>query len=104
MKGIAQNEFGSADVLSVQDLPDPLVGPDSVLVRVRAAGVNPVDYKIREGYLQGFLPHYFPLVPGWDVAGVVEAAGPAAAGGLRPRDEVDAYARKDYVQHGNHPE
>ncbi|GDY33620.1 NADP-dependent oxidoreductase [Gandjariella thermophila] len=104
MKGIAQNEFGSADVLSVQDLPDPLVGPDSVLIRVRAAGVNPVDYKIREGYLKGLLPHYFPIVPGWDVAGVVEATGPAAAGGLRPGDEVVAYARKDYVQHGTYAE
>jgi NADPH:quinone reductase-like Zn-dependent oxidoreductase len=104
MKGIAQNEFGSADVLTVQELPEPLVGPDSVLVRVRAAGVNPVDYKIREGYLKGFLPHYFPLIPGWDLAGVVEAAGPAAAGGLAPGDEVVAYARKDYVQHGTYAE
>jgi NADPH:quinone reductase-like Zn-dependent oxidoreductase len=104
MKGIAQNEFGSPDVLTVQDLPDPLVGPDYVLVRVRAAGVNPVDYKIRQGYLQGLLPHYFPLTPGWDVAGVVEAVGPAAAGGLQPGDEVIAYARKDYVQHGAYAE
>lgn len=104
MKGIAQNEFGSADVLSMQELPDPLVGPDSVLVRVRAVGVNPVDYKIRKGNLAGRLPHYFPLTPGWDVAGVVQATGPAASGGLRPGDEVMAYARKDYVQHGTYAE
>ena len=64
MKAIAQNEFGDAGVLSLQELPDPLVGPDQVLVAVKAASVNPVDWKIRQGYVQGGLPHHFPLIQG----------------------------------------
>ena len=54
-----------------------MVGPDVVLVRARAAGVNPVDYKVPKGGLANRYPCDFPLVPGWDVAGVVEATGPA---------------------------
>ena len=65
MKAIALTQFGDADVMSLQELPDPLLGPDQVLVEVRAAGVNPVDFKIRAGYLQGLLPHHLPLIPGF---------------------------------------
>jgi NADPH:quinone reductase-like Zn-dependent oxidoreductase len=103
LKAIAQNEFGDAGVLSLQELPDPLVGPDQVLVAVKAASVNPVDYKIREGYLQGALPHHFPLIQGWDAAGVVVAAGPAVDG-YAPGDEVFGYLRKDHVQNGTFAE
>jgi NADPH:quinone reductase-like Zn-dependent oxidoreductase len=103
MRAIALNEYGDAGVLCLQDLPDPLVGPDDVLVRVRAAGVNPVDWKIREGRLRGVFPHHTPLVPGWDAAGVVVAAGPAVTG-FAPGDEVMAYVRKDHVQHGTYAE
>lgn len=103
MKAIALNEFGEADVLSYHELDDPLVGPDAVLVEVRAAGVNPVDWKIRRGYLQGAFPHHFPLIPGWDVAGVVRAAGPAVTG-FREGDEMFGYVRKDHVQNGTYAE
>lgn len=103
MKAVSLTEFGDPDVLSVQELPDPLVGPDFVLVQVRAAGVNPVDWKIRRGYLQGVLPHHTPLIPGWDVAGVVKAVGPAVTG-YQVGDEVVAYAREDHVQNGTYAE
>jgi NADPH:quinone reductase-like Zn-dependent oxidoreductase len=103
VKAIAQNEFGDAGVLSLQELPDPLVGPDQVLVAMKAASVNPVDYKIREGYLQGALPHHFPLIQGWDAAGVVVGAGPAVDG-YAPGDEVFGYLRKDHVQNGTFAE
>ena len=103
MKAVSLTEFGAPDVLSVQELPDPLVGPDFVLVQVRAAGVNPVDWKIRRGYLQGVLPHHTPLIPGWDVAGVVKAVGPAVTG-YQVGDEVVAYAREDHVQNGTYAE
>lgn len=103
MKAIALTEFGDANVLSLHDLPDPLVGPDQVLISVRAAGLNPVDYKIREGYLRGAFPHHTPLIPGWDVAGVVAAVGPAVTA-YAPGDEVMAYARKDTVEHGTYAE
>ncbi|MGY1618160.1 NADP-dependent oxidoreductase [Geodermatophilus sp. SYSU D00691] len=100
MRGIAYDRFGGVDVLQVRDdLPDPPVGPDTVLVRAQAAGVNPVDIGIREGHLAGAFPHRFPIVPGWDLAGVVESVGPAVHD-LAPGDEVFGYLRRDDVQWG----
>ncbi len=103
MRAVFQESFGGPDVLTVGEQPDPLVGPDVVLVRVKAAGVNPVDWKIREGYLQGAFPHVLPLVPGWDVAGVVEQVGPAVRD-LAVGDEVLGYVRKDVVSDGTYAE
>jgi NADPH:quinone reductase-like Zn-dependent oxidoreductase len=62
--------------------------------------VNPVDWKIREGYLQGAYPHHLPVIPGWDVAGVVEAVGPAVRTGVQVDDEVYGYVRRDDVAFG----
>lgn len=101
MRAVALTEYGSPDVLSVHDLPDPLVGPDVVLVRVVASGVNPVDSKIRQGYLRGAFPHHEPLIPGWDVAGTVEQVGPAVIDFVAG-DDVLGYVRKDHVQHGTY--
>jgi NADPH:quinone reductase-like Zn-dependent oxidoreductase len=103
MRAIAIERFGGRDELRPMDLPDPKVGPDSVLVRVRAAGVNPVDFKLREGYLDGAFNHRFPVVLGWDVAGVVEQAGPAVVD-LAVGDEVYAYGRKTEVAEGTYAE
>ncbi|MBW1603461.1 NADP-dependent oxidoreductase [Streptomyces sp. JJ66] len=85
--------------LTVGEMPDPKVGPDQVLIEVRAAGVNPVDWKLMTGGLDGVLDAVFPVIPGWDVAGVVRALGmdaPEFAVG----DEVMAYARKDMLHAG----
>ncbi|MEU9115068.1 NADP-dependent oxidoreductase [Streptomyces sp. NPDC048483] len=103
MKAISVNSYGGPSVLEYTDQPDPKVGPDSVLIRVRAAGVNPVDWKIVGGYLDAMMDAHYPLIPGWDVAGVVEAVGvdaPEYAVG----DEVIGYVRKDEVQHGTYAE
>lgn len=85
--------------MTVGEVPDPHIGPDTMLVKVVAAGINPVDYKVREGYLAGLIDTIFPAVPGWDVAGVVVRPGldtsEFAAG-----DEVLAYARADVVHSG----
>jgi NADPH:quinone reductase-like Zn-dependent oxidoreductase len=103
VKAIAQDVFGDIGVMALRELPDPLVGPDRVLVAVRAAGVNPVDAAVRAGYLQGQIPHHFPLVLGWDVAGMVVSVGPAVTG-FAPGDEVFGYQRQDHVQHGAYAE
>ena len=50
-------------------------GPAEILIKVHAAGVNPVDWKIREGYLKSFLPYLLPLITGWYVAGTIESVG-----------------------------
>ncbi|MER6591447.1 NADP-dependent oxidoreductase [Micromonospora purpureochromogenes] len=103
MKAIAIDAYGPADQLALRDLPDPPVGPDTVLVRVRAAGVNPVDWKVREGHLAAAIPGHFPLVPGWDAAGEVVAVGPAVAG-FAVGDEVIGYVRRDDLQYGTYAE
>src|SRR5699024_4410622 len=81
----------------------PKVGPDAVLVNVRSTSVNPVDWKMMAGYLEPAMDIVFPVIPGWDVAGIVESVGPAvtefAAG-----DEVFGYVRKDFVQGGTFAE
>jgi len=100
MKAAIYDEFGGADVLQVREVDDPPVGPDTVLVRTRATSVNPVDHKVREGYLRGAFPHHLPIIPGWDVAGVVEAVGPAVRTGLTVGDEVFGYVRRDDVCFG----
>ncbi|GAA1826127.1 NADP-dependent oxidoreductase [Planosporangium flavigriseum] len=103
MRAVALTEFGGPEVLHLQELPDPGPGPDGVVIRVRAAGVNPVDYKIRAGYLKDAFPYAFPLIPGWDVAGEVAAVGPAVTR-FAVGDAVMAYARKDHIQWGTYAE
>jgi NADPH:quinone reductase-like Zn-dependent oxidoreductase len=104
MKAIVTDSYGDPDVLRLSDgEPDPKVGPDQVLVRVKAAGVNPVDWKIVAGYLDPIMHVHFPLIPGWDVAGVVEAVG-ADADEFAVGDEIIGYVRKDEVQHGTYAE
>ena len=72
MRAVRQHELGGPEVLAVEEVPKPEPGPTAVLVRVVAAGVNPVDWKVRAG---GGLLGEPPFTVGWDVAGVVEAAG-----------------------------
>ncbi len=100
MRAAVYDEYGDADVMTVREHDDPPVGPDTILVRAKATSVNPVDWKIRRGYLQGAYPHHLPIIPGWDVAGVVEAVGPAVITGLEVGDEVWGYVRRDDVQWG----
>lgn len=101
MKAVTINAYGEAPQVSEQE--EPKVGPDTVLIRAKAAGVNPVDWKVTAGYLDQIMYVHFPLVPGWDVAGVVEKAGPAVTE-FAPGDEVIAYNRQDTVQHGTYAE
>jgi NADPH:quinone reductase-like Zn-dependent oxidoreductase len=100
LRGAAFDRFGDESVLTIRDdLPEPPVGPDVVLIRSHAAGVNPVDLSIRRGYLTEAYPHHLPIIPGWDLAGVVEQVGPAVVDFV-PGDEVFAYVRRDDVQWG----
>ena len=75
MKAISQHEFGGPEVLKVVELERPQPLPTEVLVRVHAAGVNPVDYKTREGHGMAGVLGEPPFVLGWDVSGVVEEIG-----------------------------
>lgn len=103
MKAVAIHAFGGPEVLALADLPRPKTERGEVLVRTLAAGVNPVDWKVREGSLSPLIPHGFPLIPGWDVAGVVEELGEGCQR-FRKGDRVFAYARKPLVQWGTYAE
>ncbi|GAA3941511.1 NADP-dependent oxidoreductase [Streptomyces gulbargensis] len=102
MEAIVYEEFGGSEVLRhVTDAAVPEPGPGEVRVEVVAAGVNPVDWKRRYGWVEEFYPTTFPAVPGLEFAGRVDAlgAGAAEATGLAVGDEVfgwtktGAYAR-----------
>lgn len=103
MRAIAYHQYGPADMLELTELPKPHIGPDTLVVRVHAAAVNPVDYKLRSGYLDGLIDPVFPVVPGWDVAGVVEQLG-LDTPEFEVGDEVIAYARKDVASGGTFAE
>lgn len=103
MRAVGIHEFGGRERLEVLDVPVPKVPPDAVRIRVRAAGVNPVDWKLREGRLEPRFPHVFPVVIGWDAAGVVDEVGPGVVE-FATGDEVIAYCRKHFVGEGTYAE
>ncbi|MEU8437846.1 NADP-dependent oxidoreductase [Streptomyces sp. NPDC029216] len=103
MRAMAYDKYGGPEVLAETRLPVPKVAPGEVLVRVRCAAVNPVDWKIMAGGLDGLMDVVYPVVPGWDVSGTVERIG-IDVPEFSPGDEVMAYARKDYVHGGTFAE
>jgi NADPH:quinone reductase-like Zn-dependent oxidoreductase len=103
MRAIAVNDWGGREKIELVDVEPPPVAPDGVLIRVKAAGVNPVDWKIREGYSADKYPYHFPVILGWDVAGVVEKVGPAVTW-FRQGDPVYGYNRRHDLQYGTYAE
>ncbi|MFI8521251.1 NADP-dependent oxidoreductase [Streptomyces sp. NPDC085481] len=103
MKAMTMPRFGGPETLTLVDLPDPKVAPGEVLIRVVAAGINPVDWKLAAGGLDPLMVTHFPLIPGWDVAGVVERNG-LDSPEFAPGDEVFGNIRKDSAEHGSYAE
>lgn len=99
MKVVRLHDYGGPDVLMYEDMARPEPGPGEVQVRVRAAGVNPIDWKVREGYMQGYFGHTLPLVLGWAVSGTVAALG-AGVTDLKVGDEV--YGQTDFSRNGSY--
>ncbi|GAA2181384.1 NADP-dependent oxidoreductase [Brooklawnia cerclae] len=104
MKAMVYRRYGEPrDVLEPAEVPEPKVGPESVLVAVAAAGVNPVDWQTMAGHLDTRFDVLFPVVPGWDFAGTVVRVGPNVTR-FAPGDAVFGYARQDIVHHGTYAE
>jgi NADPH:quinone reductase-like Zn-dependent oxidoreductase len=76
MKSIRLHEYGGPEQIHLEDAPDPKPAEGQVLVRVQAASVNPIDFKLASGALKQVRPIRFPWTPGGDFAGIVEAVGP----------------------------
>jgi NADPH2:quinone reductase len=103
MKACVIESFGGAEVMKIKEVPKPEPKPNEVLIKVVCASVNPVDWKIREGYLKSRVPHEFPIILGWDAAGVVESVGKDVHG-FEGGDHVYAYCRKPVVKDGTFAE
>lgn len=103
MKAAYYLEHGEPDVLRVGELPVPDIEPDEVLVRVVAAGVNPIDRRLRAGELSEYISRTFPVVPGWDLAGTIVRVG-SAVDGWEVGDEVVGLAFTWSIQHGTNAE
>lgn len=97
MRALVAQRYGGPEVLAVVERPDPEVGPRDVLIAVRAASLNPIDFKIRDGKLKLVLRLRPPIALGCDVAGVVERVGSGVTR-FRPGDEV--FARLDKSRMG----
>lgn len=103
MRAMIIERFGDPEELRESEVPEPPLGPDYVHIRVQAAGVNPVDTKIRQGVQKDRFPYLWPVVLGWDVSGTVESVGPAVID-FAPGDPVIAYCRQDFVGQGAYAE
>src|SRR3954454_4445057 len=91
MKAVTFTEYGDADVLHVADAEEPHAGPGQVRIAVRAAGVNPIDWKARSGVMRDFMPVRFPAIDGREAAGVVDEVGEGVSG-VAAGDEVLGFA------------
>ncbi len=101
MKAVRIHNYGGPEVLKFEEAPRPQPGNGEVLVRIHAAAVNPVDWKVRAGRLKERIQYPLPLIPGWDFSGVVEATGSGVTR-LKKGDEV--YARPDLARNGAYAE
>jgi len=101
MKAIRIHNYGGPEVLQYEAAPRPKPGKGEVLIRVHAAGVNPIDWKVRAGYMKDFIAHSFPIILGWDVSGVIEEVGPNVSR-FKKGDEV--YSLPDHTRNGAYGE
>ncbi len=103
MRAMAIAAYGGPGQLKARARPRPRPGRGELLLRVVAAGVNPVDCELRSGGLADAFDCRFPLVPGWDAAGVVEELGDGATG-FRKGDRVFTSTRRNPLQWGCYAE
>lgn len=98
MQAICIHGYGGPEVLAHRDVPRPTPSSGEVLVRIYAAGVNPVDWKIREGLSRDSLQYRFPLVPRRDLSGAVEETGSGVTASTRAMKPSPAW-----ISHASRP-
>src|SRR5579884_3466357 len=102
MKAIRIHEYGDSSTLKLEDIPRFSIADDQILVRVHHAGVNPIDWKIRQGYMKQVRPDTFPLTIGQDFAGEVVDIGKAAVQ-FTVGDRVFGFAQGTYAEYAAAP-
>lgn len=103
MRAMVIEQFGGPEVLRSARIERPRARPGTVVVRVIYAGVNPADWKAREGWLKAFFDYRFPFVVGFDAAGVIEEVGEGVAG-LSPGDRVVTASNQGLGERGTYAE
>jgi NADPH:quinone reductase-like Zn-dependent oxidoreductase len=103
MKAIIYRQYGGPEVLEFVEVPDPKLAQNGVLIRVKAAALNPADHMLQAGLGESIMDAWFPVVPGWDVAGVVERVG-AGVTEFAEGDEVIGFVREEILRHGTYAE
>lgn len=97
MKAVVLHEYGGPDKLKYEDWNDPQVGEGQILIRVVAAGINPIDWKLRSGVMKAFMPLELPAILGYDYSGVVRSVGKGVQG-FAEGDKVFGRAGKTYAE------
>jgi NADPH:quinone reductase-like Zn-dependent oxidoreductase len=100
MQAIVYSKYGDSSVLRVEKIDKPKVADHEVLIKTAYASVNPVDFKIRAGYMD-FWPHEETIIPGWDVSGTVVSAPPGS--GFQEGESVFSYTRPAFDMPDAHP-
>jgi NADPH:quinone reductase-like Zn-dependent oxidoreductase len=98
MQAIQVHEYGGPEVLALEQAPRPELNADQVLIRLKAAGVNPADWKIRGGLYKQFMPVNFPWTPGLEGSGIIEAVGENVTT-LKKGDEVYGIINSGYAEY-----
>jgi NADPH:quinone reductase-like Zn-dependent oxidoreductase len=103
VKAIIYRQYGGPEVLELAEIPDPKLAQNSVLIGVKAAALNPADHVLQAGLGDSIMDAWFPVIPGWDVAGVVERVG-AGVTEFAAGDEVIGFVREEILRHGTYAE
>jgi alcohol dehydrogenase len=88
VKAIQLKKYGSSDVVEVKEIGVPSLSSGKILVNIRVSGINPVDWKIREGYMQQVIQLQFPSTLGLDISGVIKQLGEDVPSVFKQGDEV----------------
>ena len=103
MKAIIYRQYGGPEVLELAEVPAPKLAQNGVLIGLKTAALNPADLALQAGLGDSIMDAWFPVIPGWDVAGVVERIG-AGVTEFTAGDEVIGFAREEILHHGTYAE
>lgn len=101
MKAIVIEQYGDKDQLKQMEVPNPVPGEHQVVVKLKATSINPIDWKLRAGYLKGMMDWEFPIILGWDAAGIITEVGSAVTE-WKIGDKV--FARPETTRFGTYAE
>ncbi|SFC43027.1 2-desacetyl-2-hydroxyethyl bacteriochlorophyllide A dehydrogenase [Bacillus sp. OV322] len=101
MKAIVIEQYGGKEQLKEAEMKKPEAGENEIIIKLEATSINPIDWKLREGYLKEMLPFEFPIILGWDAAGTVDSIGSGVTD-FKPGDRV--FARPATTNRGTYAE